>query len=459
MRSLFLKIFVWFWLAMALVLLAHALSTMLVFDETPRRRLEGEIAMFGLVVAEKYEREGKGGANNYLRLLEGPMRSRNYLFDESGNELLGTDVPPKAREIAASIVAGREGNFMQTARTDLAARRVSAPGGGQFIVVRETPRPTGIRLPFWPGVWWAQLIAVLLTTGAVCYLLARYFTSPIVKLRAATRQFAGGDLSARVGAAKRRDELADLGRDFDLMAERIQSLVNSQKRLLHDISHELRSPLARLKIALELAREGDGEERGWALERIEREADRLNDLIGQLLTLARLDSNSAVADVTTINLKRLVDEVASDADFEARNYNRAVRVVASQDCSIAGNERLLRSAVENVVRNAMSYTAEGTAVEVSLRREGGGEQAEAVVSVTDRGAGVPQAALADIFRPFYRVADARDRQSGGIGLGLSISQRAVHIHGGTVTASNVPGGGLAVEIRLPLRCISYRDGE
>jgi signal transduction histidine kinase len=290
-----------------------------------------------------------------------------------------------------------------------------------------------------------------LTTGIVCYLLARYFSSPVVKLRAAAQQLAAGDLSARVGAVngRRRDELADLGRDFDVMAERIQSLMASQQRLLHDISHELRSPLARLKIALELARQSDGQEAAWALDRIEREADRLNDLIGQLLRLARLSQAAPGEGKDSVDLKGLVDDIVFDADFEASNSNRSVKVIESQDCVIAGDEQLLRSAIENVVRNAVSYTAEATAVEVSLRCQGD-EGGQAVISVLDKGAGIPQAALAEIFRPFYRVGDARDRQSGGIGLGLSISHRAVQAHGGTVKASNARSGGLLVEIFLPL---------
>jgi len=452
MRSLFLKIFVWFWLAISLVVLAHAVSTMMVFDETPKPMREGQLTIFGLTATEKYEREGRAGADAYLALLERTARTRAYLFDENGNQVAGREATPTARAMAQAIAAGGEDGFNQTARTDYAAKKFDAPGGTRLIMVGESRRPTGIPLPFWPRVWWAQLIAVLLTAGIFCYLLARYLSSPVVKLRAATQQLAAGDLSARVGAAngRRRDELADLGRDFDIMAERIQILMASQQRLLHDISHELRSPLARLKIALELAREGDGAEAAWALDRIEREADRLNDLIGQLLTLARLESDSPVKGSEQVDLKRLIDEIVIDADFEARSRNRAVSVIASRDCSIDGNKMLLHSAIENVVRNAVSYTAEGTEVEVSLRCEGDGEDRQAVISVLDQGAGVPQAALAEIFRPFYRVADARDRQTGGIGLGLSISQRAVEIHGGTVRASNAPGGGLLVELLLPI---------
>jgi signal transduction histidine kinase len=453
MRSLFLKIFTWFWLAMALVVLAHSLSTMMVFDETPRRRLEGEFTMFGLAAAEKYEALGKAGADDYLSMLERTTRARAYLFDENGNQVAGREASPAVEEAARAVAAEGKDRFIQTARTDSMARAINTPGGRQFIIAGGTPRPTGIRLPFWPRVWWAQFIAVFLTTGILCYLLARYLSSPVVKLRAATRQLAAGNLSARVGAAngRRRDELTDMGRDFDVMAERIETLMASQRRLLHDISHELRSPLARLNIALDLARQSDGEEAEWAFDRIQREANRLNDLIGQLLTLARLESNSPDTGSEYVDLKRLVEEIAIDSDFEARSHNRAVNVVASHDCLIAGNEQLLHSAIENVVRNAVSYTAEGTEVEVSLQREDDGEQPQAIISVLDHGAGVPQAALADIFRPFYRVAAARDRQSGGIGLGLSISQRAIELHGGKVAASNATGGGLLVKISLPIK--------
>jgi two-component system sensor histidine kinase CpxA len=238
------------------------------------------------------------------------------------------------------------------------------------------------------------------------------------------------------------------------MAERLQALMNSQQRLLHDISHELRSPLTRQKIALELAREGDGAETRWALERIEREADRLSDLINQLLTLARLESQSSKTASTEVDLKLLVEEIVFDADFEAQNHHRSVRIVKSRECLLFGNRPLLHSAIENVVRNAILYTAEGTEVEVSLECVNEGNTPQAIISVRDQGAGVPQAALADIFQPFYRVADARDRQSGGIGLGLSISQRAVEVHGGTVEASNAEGGGLFVQIHLPLSGMS-----
>lgn len=173
-------------------------------------------------------------------------------------------------------------------------------------------------------------------------------------------------------------------------------------------------------------------------------------MIGQLLTLVRWESNADGWQQEAIDLNRLVTEVAEDADFEARAQNRTVRVVANDECHMHGKYSLLRSAVENVVRNALRYTDEETAVEVSLRCQGTAGDGQAIITVRDHGPGVPEETLADIFRPFYRVEEARDPDSGGTGLGLAITARAIHLHNGTVTAENVADGGLKVEINLPL---------
>jgi two-component system sensor histidine kinase CpxA len=278
-------------------------------------------------------------------------------------------------------------------------------------------------------------------------------TTPLFKLRTTTNQLAEGDFSARVGTklAKRRDEIGELGRDFNTMAERLESMVKAQQRLLGDISHELRSPLARLGVALGLARKRSGADANGALDRIERESENLNEMISQLLTLTRLESGTDGRKRSNVDLDALVREVSEDADFEARSLNRSVQVVSSDKCSINGVEDLLRSAVENVVRNAVRFTPEGTAVEVALRKQNGSGDNYAVISVRDRGNGVPTESLEKIFRPFYRTEDARDRQSGGgSGLGLAITERAVRMHGGTVAATNAPEGGLSVEMRFHL---------
>jgi two-component system sensor histidine kinase CpxA len=274
-----------------------------------------------------------------------------------------------------------------------------------------------------------------------------------VRLRTATRQLAAGDLTTRTGAPARvgRDEVAGLMRDFDAMAERIETLLKAQSRLLNDISHELRSPLARLNVALGLARQRAVTDNSDMLDRIEMEASRLNELIGRILTLARLEDGEQLVPQTPVPLGELVASVVEDAEFEAQARNCHVHAeIAENDWSVRGNASLLHSAVENVIRNAIRYTQEKSAVEVELRSEARGGVTEAVLRVSDSGPGVPPGALGKLFEPFYRLDEARGRQTGGVGLGLAITERAVRFHGGKVSAYNRLKGGLTVEIRLPL---------
>jgi two-component system sensor histidine kinase CpxA len=281
-------------------------------------------------------------------------------------------------------------------------------------------------------------------------------------------------------ASRRHDEMAELMRDFDRMAERLENLVTAQSRLLTDISHELRSPLARLNVALELARQRSGPEARSALDRIDREANRLNELIQKLLTIARLEAGAESIEKVPVHLEQIIYEITKDAAFEAQTRHCEVEATVVDDCVVVGSPSLLHSAIENVVRNAIRYTQEGTSVQVRLEQgvglpsagsQGLGSQKvalhkmgledaglkndgvgkpEAVVRVTDSGPGVPEDALDKLFRPFYRIDDARGRQTGGVGLGLAITDRAVRLHGGTIRVSNRPQGGLMVEIRLPL---------
>ena len=307
----------------------------------------------------------------------------------------------------------------------------------------------------------------IITSGLMCYLLAWSMTSPVTRLRKAAQSLAAGDLSARAGApaSGKRDELTELMRDFDRMAERIEGLVDSQSRLLKDVSHELRSPLARLSVALGLARQRAASEVGpeaapeleLALNRIELEADRLNQLIQRLLTISRLESGTDGLRKTFFSLRELVEQVAHDAEYETPG--RGCRVTMPGNTSadavdeflVEADPGLLRSAVENVVRNATRYTAEGTMVEVRLERQRAakGEGEQIIVRVLDSGPGVPDEALPKIFEPFYRLDDARNQQTGGAGLGLSIADRAIRLHGGQLRASNRKEGGLEVEIRIP----------
>jgi signal transduction histidine kinase len=287
-----------------------------------------------------------------------------------------------------------------------------------------------------------DLLVFTIAGGIFCYFISRYLTKPLHLLGDAAANIAEGRLDTRVDPSlrNRRDEIADLARNFDRMAERIEALITGQRRLLGDVSHELRSPLSRLMVALSLVQQGPAEEATENLERIGLEARRLDTLIGQLLTLTRIDSGVDRGSPAPFDLTNLVLEVASDGDFEARARGRSVVVTHADACTANGFEELLRSAVENVVRNAVRHTKEGTAVQVSLDCGGG----RATLRVRDYGPGVPENMLTEIFLPFRRVSNGD-----GAGLGLAIAQRAVQVHRGTIRGMNVLDGGLIVELDLP----------
>jgi DNA-binding response OmpR family regulator/signal transduction histidine kinase len=291
-----------------------------------------------------------------------------------------------------------------------------------------------------------DLLLFTLAGGIFCYLISRYLTEPLHKLGEAAKNIAEGRLDTRVDPSliRRRDEIADLARNFDVMAERIEALITGQRRLLGDVSHELRSPLSRLIVALSLVKQGPAEEVAENLDRIALEARRLDTLIGQLLTLTRIDSGVDRGSPAPFDLANLVQEVANDGNFEARARNRSVRIKQADSCTVEGFEELLRSAVENVVRNAIRHTAEGSTVEISVHSR----DSRAVIEVRDYGPGVPEGMLSEIFLPFRRVANG---ESDGAGLGLAIAERAVNVHRGELRARNAAEGGLIVEINLPRR--------
>jgi signal transduction histidine kinase len=451
-RSLYLKIFIWFWVTMILINVA-LFAAVAITRPTPTGRSWKDLAQINpnaIKAADVYEQSGAAALATTLQETEKSSGVYSTLFDENEHELSGRTPQPGVEELIEKAAKSNEIEFNFTGRNTLVARPLLSSKGKHYTYVAHIPRQPYTMSYQTQGL---RLLVVLLVGGFFCFWLARYVTKPLVGLSATTNELAGGNLGARAAnkLAKRRDEIGQLGRDFNGMAERLETMVKAQQRLLGDISHELRSPLARLGVALGLARQRSGAEASGSLDRIERESDNLNEMISQLLTLTRLESGTDGRKRTNVDLGALVREVAEDADFEAHSVNRSVQVVASENCSINGIEELLRSAVENVVRNAVRYTADGTAVEVALRKQNGGNDYYAVISVRDRGNGVPEESLQRIFQPFYRTEAARDRQSGGgTGLGLAITERAVRMHGGSVEAKNAVGGGLAVELKLLL---------
>lgn len=288
-----------------------------------------------------------------------------------------------------------------------------------------------------------DLLLFTVVGGIFCFLVSRHLTKPLFQLGDAAAKIAEGRLETRVepSLTRRRDEIADLARNFDRMAERIEALITGQRRMLGDVSHELRSPLSRLTVALGLVKQGSPEEVAENLERIAIEARRLDTLIGQLLTLTRIDSGVDRGAPAKFDLTNLVQEVANDGDFEARSRNRRVVIKRADPSAIEGFEELLRSAVENVVRNAIRHTPEGGKVEVSIETQAG----RARIEVRDFGPGVPEEMRDEIFIPFRRVGGTAE----GAGLGLAIAERAVKVHAGTIRAKNVSPG-LTIEIALPV---------
>lgn len=380
------------------------------------------------------------------------------VVDAAGRDLLGRSVT------AESIAAARR----RVAADDPSShvRLIASPDGVPYLLFipssgREPHRagpsqdfrpPFNRRGPPEPSPLLPVVIG-LIASLAVSALLAWYLSKPIRHLRWALGAVADGKLETRVRQlmGARRDEISDLGQDFDRMAQQLQSLVGAQKRLLHDVSHELRSPLARLQAAIGLARQ-DPAKLEATLDRIEREAVRLDELVGQLLTIARLDADVRDAREERIELVDLAAAIADDARFEAQAQGRELSFDGLGNAEVEVRGELVQRAFENVIRNGVKYTGERTTVEVRAGVEGG----SFVLRVADRGPGVPEADLEAIFEPFYRGLNGQ--ATSGFGLGLAIAKRAVVAHGGRIVASGRAGGGLVVEISLPLAADSLRKG-
>lgn len=295
---------------------------------------------------------------------------------------------------------------------------------------------------FDPWSFLPYYLLVFLALALLCWLLAVNLATPLRQLTRTVDRFGRGDLSARV-RSKRRDEIGNLARAFDEMAERIETLLTAERRLLQDISHELRTPLARLSFAVELSR--TAQDRDAATARLKKEVARLTDLVGALLQVTRAEGDPSSRNLTDLPLDDFLREVVGDCAVEAEARGCRLQLEASQSLHLRGDRELLRRAVENIVRNAIRYAPQGTPVEVKLAAD----HDDAEITVRDYGPGVPAAELPKIFKPFFRADESRDSATGGVGLGLAIAHRAVTVHHGTMTARNAEPG-LLVRIDLPL---------
>jgi signal transduction histidine kinase len=413
-RRLFWKLFLAFWLANSLTFLVGAATFILndVRGDTPGLR--------SLVATELQllQRHGEQAGRQLLDVSPQPPDVQVGLYDSQGQLLAGRAVPVARFEQALNDRDGRP----------LVLRASVEAGPG------EPPRPRGMG-PLLTGTLMSALFALL------CSL---YLTRPLAWLREAMGQVAQGRFEVRVRPrlGKRRDEIVELAEDCDRMAGQLKALVQAQQNLLHDISHELRSPLTRMQVAIGLMRQQP--DRHDMLERVERESRRMDDLIEQLLTLARAQSGQGSSDFASVDVVELLAQIVEDARFEAGMKQCQVSLQAEGAFITHGHEELLYRAFENIIRNAVRYTATGTEVAVRATLTAGDQCLE--VNVSDHGPGVDPARLERIFEPFDR---GTDRNGDGFGLGLAIAQRAIALHGGSISALAAASGGLRVCIKLP----------
>ena len=427
MRSLFAKILLWFLASTVITGFGIAVTSAITLETSGRPSLFADVMTQRADEARlAWERGGQPALAAMLARLRGATRNDLIFTDSRGRDLVtGRD--------RASLLPHEESAFSWLARITRFRIAHQDSTGRYWLIVVGPPR-----VMFWflrPEHLWVLGICVLL-----CYWLSWHLTSPVRKLQRAVDCFGRGELNVRAEAG-RHDELGQLARTFNLMADRIQTLLTAERRLLLDISHELRSPLARLSVAVELARSAKDPA---DLDRIQKEADRLNTLIGELLQVTRAEGDPSQRIVEPVVLNDVVAEIVDDTSIEARAKDCELAFQADDRLVLDGDAELLRRAIENVVRNAIRYAPAGSRVEVNLSRRGD----DAVVCVRDFGPGVPREAVERIFDPFYRVDSDRNRTSGGTGLGLAIARRAVQLHGGIIRAENAHPG-LRVTIVMP----------
>ena len=448
MRGLFLKIFVLFWIAQSLIFVIS--TSLILYRRFPSPDVAFEYLSSGLAKeASQSLAAFQGGGCEGLREFSVAQGNAVAFEDERGLNLCSgapRNVNGTETNLADGVVGSQEGNRY------VLRIPVTAAGGQHLVYVLRRPhvprehRFSSSLLHF----AFPQLPVAIAVGGISTLALAFFLTRPVSRLRVAARELAQSNLQARVAIPTSRfrflegDEFVALEHDFNHMASRLQSLVEAQRMLLRDVSHELRSPLARLNVALELAREESSGAQGVHLAQIERDTQRLNQLIGQLLTLSSLESLNNTEHTQEISLSRVVTEVVADAEYEARLRQCSVRLTKQEPCNIRGNQELLHRAVEIIVRNAIRFTSPGSEIEVHLSERNG----RVALSVTDYGPGIPPSELTKIFQPFYRIDHSRSAETGGFGIGLAIAERAVRLHGGQLTAANKAGAGTVIHMQF-----------
>lgn len=451
MGKLFWRMFLGLWMGSALLMV----GTSILIATTVERRLpegaRGNIDRFATAAARSalavFETGSAEDASGLLDNLERIHGLRMHFIDERGKEVLNRKLPStrstgRQRNDASDQESATPSSRRPDRTLDIPIVTSSGRKYRALITFNRPPRPPAEFIL--ATLAWPVLISILLA-GIISAVAAHYLVKPLAKLQAAAQRLASGELDYRVGNAldSRRDEFTALGKDFDRMADQIGQLLSSQKLLMLDLSHELRSPLARIKVALELARGKSAP--ADLIDRMDRDADRMDSMIGALLLLARLESPSSLCNEEEIDLSELIAAIVEDAQLEGAGSAHCIHARIAPGLAVIGDRELLSRAIENVLRNALRHTPDGSDIEVVASEKGD----HVAIGVADGGKGIPPELIEHLFTPFARGEDASRE---GAGLGLAIMRAAIVRHGGTVAMKNrESGSGLEVLIRLPAR--------
>jgi two-component system sensor histidine kinase CpxA len=476
MHSLFFRIFVLFWLAMTLIVVSSIAVTYTIAAREYESQDFQRRPSVAITASEVFAQSGIGALRTWLESNKNLIPDRDFfIVGPDGKDILGrrlTDTAARRLEfMTREAAAGAEGRPLGEPREaggprfdprpigerpdgaplnfrpSRQAPQIVAADGSTYTILVVPRRPSLFGALALPGIPLAVLGIALIVSALTSWWLAQHLSAPIRRIQEGARAVASEKLDVRVssGLDGRKDELAVLARDFDAMADQLKATRSARTQLLRDISHELRSPLARMRVALGLARQPQTDPTRQ-LDRLEREIERLDSLISHVLKLARLHGTDTQFTREPLEIDEILQEVVHDANFEGAVKRCVVQLQGGARRPVLGNRELLYSAIENVLRNAVRYSPAGTSVDVMV----GVTPDELEILVRDHGPGVPGGDLERIFEPFYRVAESRDRDSGGEGIGLAITSQVFKSHGGSAGAQNLAGGGLQVRLALPL---------
>ncbi len=453
MNRLYLRIFLAFWLVIALVIsgvwfINSRLGAMQADERSQRERIEALRSDLTRESEAAFREDGEDGLRRWLQQLDRQFRQLNVrMITPDGDELRGKELPVELQRVAARWRASEARGPLRRFGRGYIMLQINQPPDTYLLVLQRQPESVLMRV-FGPLGPWGLLALAFAVSGLVCFVLARTITRPLLELQNIGRALAGGNLDARARTPwlHRGDELGDLCCNFNRMAERLQELVLRQRQLLRDVSHELRSPLARMQVALVLAEDASAEtSRLKHLARVRTECEYLEALISQILDYTRLFENQVLRQ-RPVDVSELLGEIASAARLEGEPRAVDVELEIEPAISIEAEPELLRRSIENVVRNALRHSPPQARVEIALKC--GAQLLH--IEVRDRGSGVNEADLEHIFEAFVRLSPERSESGSGGGIGLTIAREAVRRHGGRIGARNRPDGGLIVDIELPL---------